>query len=200
MKKSKRTYFTISFLLISIGCAPTKYSHVNVLENNNQANAGINVDKVWVDKSYVSEIQGSSISLNQISIDSIKDEKGITKNQCKEFLNEYLFSSPENNGVIIKQDSYKYKLNVFFTNMSPGDAASRIWAGEFGFGHANVEIQAIVENSESKHLIEIRDSRNNSGAIGLRDTGGDKGPELVKELIQQITDNILKEFKILTKK
>jgi hypothetical protein len=58
----------------------------------------------------------------------------------------------------------------------------------------------IVQDESNKRIIEISDSRNNSGAIGLRDTGGDKGPVLVKELIQQITDNILKELKTIIRR
>jgi hypothetical protein len=153
-----------------------------------------------LDESAIQDLSNTRISLGQINIDSIHDEKGITKLECKEYLKEYIFNSPENNGFIKMRENSIYKLNLYFTNMTPGDAASRIWAGEFGFGYANVEIQAIVQDDSKKRLIEISDSRNNSGAIGLRDTGGDKGPVLVKELIEQITDNILKELKSIIRK
>jgi hypothetical protein len=197
---SKRLILSVCLLGICTGCTPTKYSHVSVLENANQTHSGIHVDKIWLDEAAIPDLKNNHIALGQINTDSIHDEKGITKSECKEYLSTYIFNSIENGGFIQQQDNSMYKLNLYFTNMSPGDASSRIWAGELGFGHANVEIQAIVQDESNKRIIEISDSRNNSGAIGLRDTGGDKGPVLVKELIQQITDNILKELKAIIRK
>ena len=181
-----------------IGCATTKYSRINVLEN--QTTKGTFVDKIWVDDTKIPEIRAIGISIGEISIDSINDEKGITKQECKEYLKKTLLEKAPSYGISIDNITDNLKSNWIFTNMSPGDAASRVWAGEFGFGHANVQIQVIVFDHSGKRMIEISDSRNNSGSIGLRDSfSSDGGPKFVKELIEQITTNILEELKLITK-
>lgn len=179
-----------------IGCVATKYSHINVLENETQK--GTHVDKIWVDDSKVSEIKAIGITIGQIYIDSIKNEEGITKEECREYLRKQLLEKAPSYGISIDSIPENLKSNWIFTNMSPGHAASRKWAGEFGFGHANVEIQVIIFDKGGKRVIEISDSRNNSGGIGLRDSfSGDGGAEFVKEIIEQISTNILEELKLV---
>lgn len=179
-----------------IGCATTKYSHINVLENKTQD--GTHVDKVWVDETKLSDIKTIGIGIGEICIDSINDEKGITREDCREYLKKKLLEKAPSYGISIDDIDDNLKSKWVFTNMSPGDAASRVWAGEFGFGHANVEIQVIVFDQSGNRVIEISDSRNNSGNIGLRDSfSRDGGPEFVKEIIEQIATNILEELKLI---
>lgn len=168
------------------------------MENSNIAKAGKNVDKIWVGDDAVSEIRSNGLVVEKIVIDSIKDEKGISRNECLNYLEKQIKDENFNIGILSSDSNpQNYKLTFVFTNMSPGNAASRVWAGEFGFGHANVELQAIIKNADGKRIVEMSDSRNNSGGIGFRDTFGDAGPTLVKELIEQISDNILRELKLI---
>lgn len=193
-----KTLFTVSLVLCSIGCVTTKYSHINVMENSKIAMEGKHVDRIWVGNEAASEIRTNGLIVENIVIDSIKDEKGISRNECLKYLEKQIEDEYYKIGIVSKgTNPQNCKLTFIFTNMSPGNAASRVWAGELGFGHANVEIQAIIKNADGKRIVEISDSRNNSGAIGFRDTFGDAGPTLVKELIKQISENILKELKLI---
>jgi hypothetical protein len=190
---NKRNYYLCLIIAIILGCAPTKYSHINVLDHKKEATRGIYVDKVWFNQEEVKNIK--NIKLEDVNVDSIKDEKGITKAECKDLLQNVIFNNVNNGGLINNlEDSLMVVIKLVITNMSPGDRASRIMAAELGFGHANVEIQAIVFNKNKERIIEISDSRNSTGAIGFRDNAGDAGPQLVRELIEQIAGNIMMEL------
>ncbi len=188
----------IGFILITTllwGCATTKYSNVNLLDNYNSTNNGSYVKSVWINNSKIKSNETFKIFLEEINIDNISDEKGITKIEGKNVLKNSIMNSQYNNGILVtKDDTSDYSMALAITNMSPGDRASRMWAGELGFGHANVELQVIITNKESERVIEIKDSQSNSGAIGFRDIPEDSGPQLVRELLQAISDNILQEL------
>lgn len=188
-------------ILFFVGCVATRYNHVNMLEHNNESIKGKFVDNVWITKSKVTyDSRTTKLNLEDINIDSISNEKGITKEECRSELKSDILKNEHNKDFIVEnQPEDSYKIKFIITNMSPGDAASRIWAAELGFGHANVEIQTIISKADQR-IIEIRDSRNNSGAIGFRDTGGDSGPQLVRELLKQISDNIIQELNSIFKK
>lgn len=187
-------------MAVFLGCVSTRYSQCSILEHNQETKRGKYVDKVWIDNSLLAGIKAGNLYLGKTSVDSIRDEKGITRKKCQNLLSQYFLESNQNTDIVSNpSDSGEFMIDLIFTNMSPGDAGSRIWAGEFGLGHANVEIQAIVVNKDGKRVIEISDSRNNSGAIGFRDTFGDSGPQLVEELIKEISDNILQELNVVIK-
>jgi hypothetical protein len=195
-----KSMFYLPAILICVGCVTTRYSHINMLEHNKETKTGKYVDNVWINNSQPALDKNAKIVLEEINIDSISDEKGITKEECKKELKNDILTNEFNKGIINENGiEPNYKMKLIFTNMSPGDAASRVWAAEFGFGHANVEIQAIISN-QNQRIIEIKDSRNNSGAIGFRDTFGDASPQLVKEIIKQISDNIIQELNAIFRK
>ena len=181
--------------MLIFGCTTTRSSNVNILENNGTAKNGNYVDSLWINKDKIGKNASFKILLAEVNIDNISDEKGITKEECKNILSEMILNSPSNHNILLEKDpSPDYRMKLAITNMSPGDRASRAWAGELGFGHAIVELQAIITNGQNERVIEMKDSHRNSGLIGIRDTFTDSGPQLVKELLQQTSEDILKEL------
>lgn len=194
-----KSILTICFITtLLFGCVTTKYSNVNILENKNSMSEGRHAEAVWINKDKFKCNELFKILLDEVNIDNVSDEKGITRNEGKIVLAKVILNSQYNNGILLaKNPSPDYRMKLAITNMSPGDRASRIWAAELGFGHANVELQAIITNKQNERIIEIRDSRNHSGALGFRDNFEDSGPQLVRELLQETSDDILQELHLI---
>jgi len=53
----------------------------------------------------------------------------------------------------------------------------------------------VVGDSPDQPLAEFADRRRSSGAIGLRDTFGDSGPQLVREMLQDIAKDLKLELR-----
>ena len=64
------------------------------------------------------------------------------------------------------------RLELAITEMTPGSSSVRLWAGEFGAGHAFVQVEGQVLYVESgTELATFCDRRRASGAAGLKDVG-----------------------------
>ena len=99
-------------------------------------------------------------------------------------------------GAIVSADQgAPYRLDLAITHMDPGSAAKRIWAGEFGAGHAMLQIEGKVVDIESGAVMaEFAERRRSSGAIGLEDLGGDAGPHIIEHLASLISADVSHEL------
>jgi Domain of unknown function (DUF4410) len=87
------------------------------------------------------------------------------------------------------------KLTLAITYLTPGSASKRTWAGEFGAGHAIVQVEGKLTDSKTgNELAEFAERRRDSGAIGFEDIGGDAGPTLVRRLLVNVGDDFVKEL------
>jgi len=88
-----------------------------------------------------------------------------------------------------------YKLQLAITQMDPGSAVGRMIVGELGAGHAKIQVEGRLENNAGDIIMAFSDLRSNSGAIGLKDLGGDAGPQLVKDSLGELAEAIMAELK-----
>ena len=129
--------------------------------------------------------------LGEISVGGIKDHKGVTVTDCVGWLRNDLL-----NGVVISDiQAAKYRLDLAITHMDPGSAAKRLWAGEFGAGHAQLQVEGKVVDIESGEVIAaFAERRRSSGSLGAKDLAGDAGPHIIEHLVGLISADVNSEL------
>jgi len=177
------------------GCAtmkPTGY-----LNNYERLNKGNNLEKIWFDPD--EQFKSSCIIVKDFDTKLINDAKGVTVKDVRKWLKQDFEKQSMLQGLKIeyepKVNQCEYTLELAITQMTQGSASARMWAGELGAGHAKVQIEGKVTNKNKKIVLTFSDLRSNSGAIGLKDIGGDAGPELVKDNIRQLAHAIAVDLK-----
>ena len=149
------------------------------------------LEAYWVDMAPIEQSKSPTIALGDISAIGVKDHKGVTVDNCVAWLKSDL------QGKLISANNAdaRYKLDLAITHMDPGSAAKRIWAGEFGAGHAQLQIEGKVTDTESGEVVaEFAERRRSSGAIGVEDLGGDAGPHIIEHLVSLIAADINSEL------
>jgi len=131
------------FVLSGYAAAPKASGY---LSDYHRLVEGEYLEAYWVDMAQIKKSAAPSILLGEISVAGIKNHKGVTVDDCAGWLKADLLS-----GTVISdnQSDAKYRLDLAVTHMDPGSAAKRIWAGEFGAGHAQLQIEGKVVDIES---------------------------------------------------
>lgn len=182
----------------TIGCATATQS--GFLKDYDILQDGSYLEKYWSDKSTIERKKYSKIRIEKIDVTRISDKKGVTAQDCAVWLKSAL---TENAGELradvtfmngdIQTDAMLY---IGVTEMTPGSAAGRIFAGEVGMGNAFVQVEGrIVDIESGKEIMAFADRRRSSGATGLEDLGGDAGPRLVRRMLGQIAADLFRELK-----
>ena len=141
------------------------------------------LEAYWIDMAAIERSKSPAIGLGKISAIGVKDHKGVTVDNCVTWLKSDL----QGKLISASYTDARYKLDLAITHMDPGSAAKRIWAGEFGAGHAQLQIEGIVIDTESGEVVaEFAERRRSSGAIGIEDVGGDAGPHIIEHLVSLI--------------
>jgi hypothetical protein len=149
------------------------------------------LEAYWIDMVDIERSKSPTVMLGDISIIGVKDHKGVTVDDCVGWLKGDLQKDVISSG----HTGAPYKLDLAITFMDPGSAAKRIWAGEFGAGHAKLQIEGKVTDIDSgKVVAEFAERRRSSGAIGVEDLGGDAGPHIIEHLVSLISDDINSEL------
>ena len=191
MNRLFRSIVTISLFALVAGCAsaPTNSGY---LSDYGRLQAGGSLEKYWFDASRARKTESPSILLSDISTDMISDKKGVSVSDSISWLQSGL----ENAGLISSDSrNASLKIEVAITFLDPGSAAKRVLAGELGAGHANVQVEGKVFDIENGDLVAaFAERRSSSGAIGLKDIGGDAGPGLIEQMIKLVTDDINSEL------
>ena len=79
--------------------------------------------------------------------------------------------------------------------MTPGSSSGRMIAGEFGLGHAVVQVEGKMTDAKTHDTIAtFGDLRQSSGMIGLQDLAGDAGADLVRDMLEDIGADVMKEI------
>lgn len=161
------------------------------LSNYDRLVEGEYLEAYWADPGQIERSSSPNILLGDIATTGIKDHKGVTVDDCVKWLRNDLLSSR----MISDDVSTRYRLDLAITYMNPGSAAKRLWAGEFGAGHAQLQIEGKVVDMESGEVIaEFAERRRSSGAIGIQDMGGDAGPHIIEHLVNLISDDVGSEL------
>ncbi len=179
------------------GCAPTV--RTDYLRSYDKLHKGKHLDRYWSNTSLISKKKYSTIRVDRIAIDRISNQKGVAAEDCREWLRNALVKASSASGTHIVfeagPDVAQAKLEIAITEMTPGSAAGRMFAGELGAGHAWVQVEGrIVDIESNEEVVAFSDRRRSSGAIGLRDIGGDAGPSLVREMLEQIAYDVMQEL------
>ena len=189
--KIKLAIVAICALLINAcASAPTTSGYLSDYE---RLAPGQYLEKYWADANNIQKADSPLILMGEIATDMISDKKDVTVADSVSWLKSAL-----QDGDLITTDSNNssFRLDVAITVMDPGSAAKRIWAGELGAGHAQVQVEGKLYDIEGGSVrATFAERRTSSGAIGLKDVGGDAGPSLIEEMIQQISEDVKAELR-----
>ncbi|MDX2088074.1 MAG: DUF4410 domain-containing protein [Kofleriaceae bacterium] len=160
---------------------------------------GKHVDRVWADAAALAAARVANVALSEIDTRAIADAKGITAAEARETLRGALVAGAGGD-VVLRHglEGSTSRLEVAITELDPGSAAARVFAGELGAGHAWVQVEArLVDPASGAVLAAFVERSRDSGGIGLRDTFGSVGPTLVRELLQRAARDIRDELAIV---
>lgn len=180
--------FPLVLALVLTGCAsapkPSDY-----LDDYERLEAGRHLERVWTSAAFDSGL-AARMQLGSIEPRRVVDFEEVTVEQAVGWLRDGLRTAGFPFG-----DNGRYRLDLVISEMNPGSAAARIWAGEFGAGHAFAQVEGRVTDTATDEVVAtFAERRRASGAAGLRDLGGDTGPAMVEELIKAIGADIAAEF------
>jgi hypothetical protein len=149
------------------------------------------LEAYWVDMARIKRSNPPRILLGEISVAGIKDHKGVTVTECAGWLKNDLLKGR----IISKNREAMYRLDLAITHLDPGSAAKRLLAGEFGAGHAQLQIEGKVVDIESGEVVaSFAERRRSSGAIGIEDMAGDAGPHIIEHLVSLISEDVNSEL------
>jgi len=149
------------------------------------------LEAYWVDVIAIRRSTQPHILLGTISADKVSDHKDVTVAETISWLKNDLLEG----AIIVGQTDGGYRLDVAITHLDPGSAAKRLLAGEFGAGHAQLQIEGRVIDSQSGRVVaSFAERRRSSGAIGVQDLAGDAGPHIIEHLVHLISADISDEL------
>lgn len=147
----------------------------------------------WVDMPAIERSKSPVVLLGDISPIKVKDHKGVSVEEAIAWLKADLLAGAT---VSDAAGDTPYRIDLAISYMDPGSAAKRIWAGEFGAGHAQLQVEGIVTDVRNNTVVaEFAERRRSSGAIGIEDLGGDAGPHIIEHLVNLIADDIDSELR-----
>ena len=176
------------FILTAHAAAPKASGY---LSDYDRLVEGEYLEAYWVDMARIKRSNPPRILLGEISVAGIKDHKGVTVTECAGWLKNDLLKGR----IISKNREAMYRLDLAITHLDPGSAAKRLLAGEFGAGHAQLQIEGKVVDIESGEVVaSFAERRRSSGAIGIEDMAGDAGPHIIEHLVKLISADVNSEL------
>ncbi len=182
------------------GCT-TQGARTGFLPNYEALSQGRYLPGYWVDEKAIAQNKYFQIRVAEIDAAKITDQKGVAAREAQESLRLALEIAANGLGVkkyfvFDENRTSQARLELSITEMNPGSVAGRFWAGEFGGGHAYVQVEGrLMDASSRQTLVTFSVRKRDSGAVGLQDLGGNVGPELVKEMLREISRSVISELK-----
>lgn len=169
------------------------------LQDYDRMEEGKYLDQFWSNSARIREGGYTNVVLGPIETLGIEDQKGVTVDQAVAWLRESFFYADYDAAPPVLIDlggpGRVARLELAITRMHPGSAAGRIFAGELGAGHVDVQVEGKLVDSEDGALLATFAQRTRaSGAIGFRDMAGDAGPDMVHEIMGMIGQAVQKEL------
>lgn len=191
LKYSHRIVIALVSSFILAGCSSTPETS-GYLSDYHRLKPGAYLEEFWIDTSQVIKSEPPSIVLGEISAPGITDKEVVTVANCISWLTTGLLVGT---AISDNKPDAKYRLEVAITYMDPGSASARILAGEFGAGHAKVQIEGRIIDINSGALIAtFAERRRSSGAIGMDDLAGDPETGLIELMINSISKDVNREL------
>jgi hypothetical protein len=181
-----------------LGCASATQS--GFLADYSRLESGRHVEKFWSDEAVIEDRRYSAVDLKAIDVTRISDTEDVTAEQSALWLKAALTS---NLPWLRLRDAFApdagqagAQLRVAITEMTPGSAAGRMFAGEFGMGHAIIQVEGEMVDLDSQAVVvAFADRRRSSGTIGFEDIGGDAGPRLVQRMLEELAADLAQELR-----
>jgi hypothetical protein len=202
MKTSKTGVLVVALLLLGLSlssCAPLRTGY---LRDYDKLQKGKYLESYWSNTALIEKKKYSLIGVEAINVDRITNQTGVTTEDCRTWLQNALIRATSTLRrqfvfwTVKDQEKAQTKLEIAITEMTPGSAGGRMFAGEFGLGHAWVQVEGrLVDIESNEEVVVFSERRRHSGAIGFRDLGGDAGPALVRELLEGIAADSVKELR-----
>jgi hypothetical protein len=191
-------FVTVLFLGSFLAGCTSSAKRTGYLHDYAKLEKGKYLENYWSNTPRMGKTRYSTIRVEAIAIDRIQDQEGVTAEDCRGWLRNALVEGTRVLGdhFVFEAglDEAEARLEIAITEMTPGSATGRKLAGEFGMGHAWVQVEGrIVDIESNEEVVAFSDRRRSSGAIGLKDIGGDAGPSLVHEMLDQIATDIIQE-------
>jgi hypothetical protein len=193
---NKITLISLVFtLFLGAGCGTANKS--GFLSGYQQLHQGRYVEKYWSDAALTKQTV-SKIFIEPIDTSRIKDQPTVTVSDASRWLQTAINSSIKTNQsweIEARPEQSTAKLALAITFLTPGSAGGRIFAGELGMGHAIVQVEGkLIDSNSGKEMALFADRRRDSGTIGIEDTTGDAGPKLVRGMLEKIGSHAVKEI------
>lgn len=193
---NKITLVSLVFaLFLGVGCSTATKS--GFLSQYQQLHQGKYVEKFWSDTSLKKQTV-SKIFVEPIDTSRIKDQPTVTVSDASLWLQTAINSAIKTTPgceIETRPEQSTTKLALAITFLTPGSAGGRIFAGELGMGHAIVQVEGkLLDSNSGKEVALFADRRRDSGTIGIEDTAGDAGPRLVKGMLEKIGSHAVKEI------
>jgi len=187
--------FFVMIALVGAGCATANKS--GFLSEYDRMHSGQHLEHYWS----APELKGQTtakIYVESVDTSRVKNQPGVTVEDAAHWLREAAMSSINKQpgwSTAEQPEASTSKLVLAITYFTPGSAGGRILAGEFGLGHAFVQVEGrLIESGTNKEIACFSDRRRDSGAVGFEDIAGDAGPKLVNRLLRHIAADVAKEL------
>ena len=187
----------VAGVLVAACSTPTPGTY---LDDYARMQEGTYLDQFWSNPERITERRYTRIVLGSIEPVGIEDQKGVTIEQALGWLREsFRYAQPAADPPILFDGGATgrvARLELAVTRMDPGSAAARIFAGELGAGHVDVQVEGRLVDAEDGELLATFSQRTRaSGAVGFRDVGGDAGPAMVEEIMGMIARAVQNELR-----
>lgn len=137
-------FITISVLALSLsGC--TTALKTGYLRDYDKLQKGKYLENYWSNTTLIDKKKYSAIRVEPIAADRISNQEGVTVEDARKWLQNALVraTSASRRHFVFEAAQVKAqaKLEIAITEMTPGSAAGRMFAGELGLGHAWVQVE-----------------------------------------------------------
>jgi len=181
---------SVSCLILS-GCTSTPTTS-GYLSDYSRLKPTEYLEEYWADTKQIKKSDAPNIYLGEVSAVGISDKENVRVTDCVAWLRKDLLAGST---ISNDQSDAKYRLDVAITYMDPGSASARVLAGEFGAGHAKVQVEGkVVDVNSGQTVAAFAERRRSSGDIGIDDLGGDASPSLVDNMIKSISKDVNNEL------
>ena len=181
--------------LVSTGCATVNKS--GFLSGYDRLHQGQYLESYWSDAKLTQQTV-SKVFVEAIDTSRITDQPTVTLADASNWLKQATVSSIQAQPrwqAIQEPEQSSSKLFLAITYLTPGSAGGRRFAGELGMGHAIVQVEGkLIDSNSGKEVACFADRRRASGAVGLEDLTGDAGPRLVQRILEKIASDSVKEL------
>lgn len=161
------------------------------LKDYSQLVEGEYLEAVWADMPAIQRSEAPEIMLGDIAMVGVSDGKDVSVTDCVSWLKRDILSG----NIVSEQRDAPYRLELAITHLDPGSAAARILAGEFGAGHAQLQVEGRVLDVKNNHVVfRFAERRRSSGKIGLEDLDGKGAVHIFEHLAALVSSDVNNEL------